>query len=270
MTDLTATREAHRRAWRASPEKIAAYSRKYRATHAAAIRASKEAASAAKRQQRDRLNRLHSETLAGLPRRRCPQCRVWKFAIQQVWGPGRGRLGLSTGCCLACRRHIARKRRKARNPEGRPTPAQRFWANVQKTETCWLWTAGTERRGYGQFYAEGKHIPAHRFSWQLHHGDIPDGLFVCHNCPAGDNPSCVNPDHLFLGTPADNIRDASRKARLRHGDGATRSKLTFVKVRELRQLRAEGWLLKDLAARYGVDKSCAWAVVSGKTWKRMQ
>ena len=88
--------------------------------------------------------------------------------------------------------------------------AGRFWAKVQKTETCWLWVAGTDRDGYGQFLVGRLPHRAHRISWALYHGTVPDGAHVLHTC---DIPRCVNPAHLFLGDQAINMRDRSEKGR---------------------------------------------------------
>jgi hypothetical protein len=95
--------------------------------------------------------------------------------------------------------------------KGKQEPVHvRFWRNVQKTPTCWLWTGAYQKPGYGKI-GDGSHSKyAHRVSWELQAGAIPHGLQVLHRC---DNPQCVRPDHLFLGTQADNVADMYAKGR---------------------------------------------------------
>jgi len=90
---------------------------------------------------------------------------------------------------------------------------KRFWGKVQKTDSCWIWTGGTNGHGYGSLVIDhtGNHrIYAHRLSWIIHYGEILNGLQVLHKC---DNPLCVNPEHLFLGTQKDNMDDMMAKGR---------------------------------------------------------
>ena len=92
-----------------------------------------------------------------------------------------------------------------------PLPvAPRFWAHTHKGDSCWTWTAARDRDGYGVMRVYGKMTKTHRVSWMLHYGSIPDGLQVLHRC---DHPGCVRPDHLFLGTGADNVADMIEKRR---------------------------------------------------------
>ncbi len=92
--------------------------------------------------------------------------------------------------------------------------AERFWTKVDKTVGCWLWTAYCDDGGYGVVGRPGGQLDkAHRVAWELTYGPIPLGLHVLHNCPGGDNPACVCPEHLWLGTHSDNMRDAVAKGR---------------------------------------------------------
>ena len=130
-----------------------------------------------------------------------------------------------------------------------------FWDRCQKIDSgCWEWTAGRAARGYGSIRVDGMTVPAHRRSWELTHGPIPDGLFVLHKC---DNRPCVNPDHLFLGTQADNLRDMAEKgraARLR-GDQHGCTKISDKDLGHLRDLHAEGFTYEQLATMFGISES---------------
>ncbi len=94
----------------------------------------------------------------------------------------------------------------------KPNSLDDFWKKVDKDlrNPCWIWLAAKDLEGYGFFWFKNKQVRSHRFSWEITHGKIPNGLFVCHHC---DNPSCVRPDHLFLGTCQDNALDMISKGR---------------------------------------------------------
>ena len=125
---------------------------------------------------------------------------------------------------------------------------------------CWLWNASVDRAGYGQFRLDGKCAKSHRAAYRLYVGPIAPGLHVCHKC---DTPSCVNPDHLFLGTDADNHADRDRKGRVAHGSRHYLSKLTDADVREI---RAAGGPQSAIAARYGIHQSAVSYIKSRATW----
>lgn len=130
-----------------------------------------------------------------------------------------------------------------------PKEPRRFWSKVAvgDPDECWEWLAHANAGGYGKFIVKGRNWLAHRVSWVLTYGPIPEGLCVCHRC---DNRSCVNPYHLFLGTIGDNKRDATRK-----GCKYRRSrKLTRGEVLDIREMYAEGdWAQWELAEEFGVS-----------------
>lgn len=146
--------------------------------------------------------------------------------------------------------------------------SERFWEKVNKNgpDECWPWTGGATPEGYGRFGIGNKAMcSSTHFSWELHHGSpVPDGLWVLHRC---DNPPCVNPAHLFVGTQLDNMRDRNAKGRanLARGERAGRVKLTEADVRKIRA----GGKPRDLAAHFGVNESTISDVRTGRSWKHL-
>ena len=133
---------------------------------------------------------------------------------------------------------------------------KRFWARVRIPEMwdCWYWDGNTAGRGYGQFQVDGKKVYAHRYSYELEHGPIPDDMYVCHSC---DELLCVNPDHLFLGTPSDNAVDMIIKGR---------SANTVLSWREAKEIKQSDEQTKVLADRYCVNRTTIQRIRSGKSW----
>jgi hypothetical protein len=148
-----------------------------------------------------------------------------------------------------------------------------FWKTVTFAEHCWLWNGciRSDGRGFTSYGRERKML-AHRLAWELTYGPIPEGVCVCHRC---DNPRCVRPDHLFLGTQQDNLRDMRNKDRgaipaPRQGSKHHKAKLTEADVLAIRQAYAEGETQIALARRYGVTGSNMCSIVNGKTWTHLR
>jgi len=168
------------------------------------------------------------------------------------------------------------------------TAEDRFWAKVIRSDHCWIWRGGCDKRGYGRFLFRGRVVVAARAAWELFVGPIPENLWILHRC---DNPPCVNPAHLFLGTAADNVRDMMNKRRhisvmcperlargnrsgsRMHPESRPRgeknkgAKLTWEVVDEIRLAEKCGVTQRALAARFGVRQSTVWQILRGRTWK---
>ena len=146
-----------------------------------------------------------------------------------------------------------------------PRPAEeRFWRKVDwsSEDGCWEWQACLDSSGYGSF-GKGK---AHRFSYEINVGPIPPGILVCHHC---DNPACVRPDHLFLGTKKDNNDDCARKGRRRRAQGEANggAKLTWEKVRLIRSDKFAHIPREQIAALFGIGKTASREIRHFRAWK---
>lgn len=193
--------------------------------------------------------------------RSCLYCGATMIVWACVVRAGRGRY-----CSLSCR---SRARR-------RPI-VERFWPKVARGDGCWEWT-GHKLEGYGRITEggdNGKDLAAHRVSWEIHCGPIPDGLCVCHHC---DNPSCVRPDHLFLGTPQDNARDMASKGRaplqrhphLYRGTAKGGCKLTEDAVREIRKLGETDMTQRAIARQFGVAPPVICTILKRTAWAHVE
>jgi HNH endonuclease/NUMOD3 motif len=191
-----------------------------------------------------------------------------------------------------------RKMSETQQRRSRIDPLTRLLRSTEKhdgSDGCWVWTGAKNQNGYGNFFLDGQIMKAHRASYQLHLGCIPEGLQVLHRC---DNPSCIRPDHLFLGTPDDNMKDASSKGRLKGSTGYRHSKqvrekisnalagkpksekakaaykaskreaspLSSAHVSQLKELREKGWSFRALAGKFGVSATTAFNICKGRTW----
>jgi hypothetical protein len=147
---------------------------------------------------------------------------------------------------------------------------QRFDAKWRKDRRtgCWNWTASTAGKGYGQFRIPGtrRNIYAHRLSYEMHKGPIPDGELVCHEC---DNPLCVNPAHLFVGDSGINLKDMAAKGRHLYGERNAQAKLTAKQVHAIHDLAAKGLSQHKLAKKFGVGQMTIGRILRGERWKHI-
>lgn len=152
---------------------------------------------------------------------------------------------------------------------------KRFLSRIFKATSCWIWNGtrgplSKRQLGYGIFKSSNKTCQAHRYSYELFLGDIPEGMIVMHKC---DNPLCVNPDHLKLGTQRDNIMDCVHKGRNSRGSRAPNAKLTEEQVREIKKrykpyCRIDGGAA--LEKEYGVSNQVIIDIINGKRWKHVK
>jgi hypothetical protein len=153
-------------------------------------------------------------------------------------------------------------------PPLKPTIEDVFWAGVLKTDTCWLWQLGGHKLGYGEFRYEGIRHRTHIYSWELANGrSVPKGLVVRHTC---DNPPCVRPDHLLIGSQAQNLADGVMRERWPHGERHHHARLTADLVLDARQqANKPGFALNSLARQLSVDTVTLLDAVRGKTWRHL-
>lgn len=155
-----------------------------------------------------------------------------------------------------------------------PVFLERFWSSVgpMKPGNCWEWQACRSNKDYGAVFCDGRQQGAHRVMWRLMFGEIPKGLCVCHCC---DNPSCVNPAHLFLGTHKDNANDRDKKGRLNHLTRRkpivppTNTKFTENQIKEIRARAEKGEAAAAMAREFDVWPETISNIIHRKTWRHV-
>ena len=157
------------------------------------------------------------------------------------------------------------------NNEPRGTVSERFESQFVRVPFagCWIWTGPSKNKfGYGAFKIgnrQSKVELAHRFAWSLYVGEIPSGAHVCHIC---DNPACVNPDHLFIGTAASNVADKVAKGRHLYGKKVPAANITDEIAAKIKLLKSEPTSV--LASMFGISRQSVADIIFGRTWKHVQ
>lgn len=169
-------------------------------------------------------------------------------------------------------RYCSRSCALSMRPRRRTPLAERFWSkvNVGGLYDCWEWTGARSPQGYGRIWVADQHekVPAHRVSlmWHLGLDSLPAEMDACHHC---DNPPCVNPAHLFIGTRAENIADCIAKGRFVMGDRANGVKLTSAQIPLIRQQLAAGLTRPHIAKQFGVSRAAIRMIEIGKNWRHI-
>lgn len=145
---------------------------------------------------------------------------------------------------------------------------ERFWTSIEKTDECWVWNGRRAKEGYGLISDKGKCYRANRVSYEIHKGPIPEGLLICHTC---HNPECVNPDHLYAGTPKENTTDMMLAMRHPVGEDNYNAILTADDVMEIRKTYIPRKVSQGiLAEKYGVSVSTINAIIARRIWKHIE
>lgn len=148
------------------------------------------------------------------------------------------------------------------------TLAERIEIYTKRTEDCWLWIGYRDPQGYGRLNVGNRPLLAHRLSYEQKYGSIPDGKILCHKC---DNPQCVNPDHMFVGTQADNIADMEHKGRARKvGRAGSKHSMAVLSEAQARKIKFGQEPASKMADRYGVTTTTIYEIRTGKTWKHLK